>query len=167
MSHDAVGTCAFILQEECKQYGFKFDASLKSVATASKYSDLRVFNLEKVPPLHLFVVHAIHDVSWSKKMINIMICPGLSNNYYQMLQINTFFAAMFMQDAGQYRVPVAKEIKSKIIIYGVLENSDYEENMLFGIGESHDAVLVLFKKLHRRKKHEERFNLGIYKCLQN
>ena len=84
----------------------------KETATQSSKLFSIVLNLKKVPPFHVFVAQAIHDVSRSKKLINIMNCLGISINYHEMLQIDTLLAPKLIQDAGRHCVPVTEEIKS-------------------------------------------------------
>ena len=104
-----------------------------------------VHNFEKVPPLHVFAAQAIHDISRSKKLINIMNRLEISINYHEMLQMDTLLATKLIQDAGQHRVPVAEEIKSNTMIHGVMDNFDHDGNTLSGIGGSRDTVLMLFQ----------------------
>ena len=126
-------------------YRKKSDVIQRKCDTVFQIAFSIVHNLTKVPPLHVFVAQAIHDVSRSKKLINIMNRLGISISYHEMLQIDTLLATKLIQNAGPHRVPVAEEIKSATTISGAMDNFDHEENTLSGIGGSHDTVLVLFQ----------------------
>ena len=112
-------------------YHKKSDVIHKTYDTVFQFLFSIVHNLEKISPLHVFVAQATHDVSRSKKLINIMNCLGISINYHEILNL---LATKLIQDAGQHRVPVAEEIKSNSIIHGAMNN----------FGGSHDTALVLF-----------------------
>ena len=66
-----------------------------------------VHNITKVPPLHIFVTQTVHDLSRSKKLINMINQLGILINYSDMLEIDTFLATKLIEQAGHNRVPVS------------------------------------------------------------
>lgn len=79
-------------------------------------------NLEIGLALYDFIAQAVPDVLRSNKLIKI--------NYHEMIQINALLATNLIRNAGQHRVPVAQEIKSKAIFHRAMNNFDQEEKSL-------------------------------------
>ena len=102
-------------------------------------------NSTKKTPLQIFVAEPIHDISRSKRLINIMNQLGVSTSYKEMLGIDNIAAKRIIQMNRENRVPVAKSMKHFIIIQGAMDDFDHDEATKSGIKGSHDTVLMLFQ----------------------
>ena len=58
--------------------------------------------------------------------------------------------------AGVHRVPVPPSIQPGLLIQGVMDNFDHEENTKSGIGGSHDTILMLFQNPDKDEQDEPR-----------
>ena len=66
-------------------------------------------------------------------------------SYDDLEQVDMAITILIYQ-LGPNRVPVPKNINSSSITHGTMDNFDHDENILLGIGGSHDTILVLFQK---------------------
>ena len=92
-----------------------------------------IHNSTKTTPLQVFVAEAIHDISRSKRLINIMNQLGVSTSYKEMLGIDNIAAKRIIEMTGENRVPVAESMKDSIIIQGAMDNFDHDEATKSGI----------------------------------
>ena len=93
---------------------------------------------KKKTPLHISISETIHNISKSKRLIQIMNILGLSMSHEEMKRA----------DYGLIRngrVPVSTSICSSNIIHGAMGNFDHEEDTNSGIKGSHDTVMVIFQ----------------------
>ena len=81
-----------------------------------------IHNSTKTTPLQVFVAEAIHDISRSKRLINIMNQLGVSTSYKEMLSIDNIAAKRIIEMTGENRVPVAESMKDSIIIHAAMDN---------------------------------------------
>ena len=102
-----------------------------------------IHNSTKIPPLHVFVAETIHDISRSKRLVNMM--NRISISYNEMLTIDNIAAKRIINETGENRVPVSETMRSSTTIQGAMDNFDHEENTLSGIKGSHDTILMLFQ----------------------
>ena len=93
---------------------------------------------KKKTPLHIAISETIHNISKSKRLIQIMNKLGLSMSHEEMER-----ADYGLTRNG--RVPVSTSICSSNIIHGAMGNFDHEEDTNSGIKGSHDTVMVIFQ----------------------
>ena len=79
---------------------------------------------------------------------------GLCISYDDLERVNMCQTQQLIKLAGSCRVPVPENIKRSSIIHGTTENVDHE-NTSFGVGGSHDTILVLFQKSAETEINEE------------
>lgn len=89
-------------------------------------------NSTKVSPQSVVIGQAVHDISRSKKLIEMLHRLGICINYKSMLGIDMSAANEIIRKTGEYRVPVDETIQSNAIIQGAMDNFDHDENTLSG-----------------------------------
>ena len=86
-----------------------------------------VHDSRKVSPLSILVSESLHDLTKSKKLIEIFNRLGLCINYKAMQNIDVNTSKRIIDSAGENRVPVVESIIEDLI-NGVMDNFDHEEN---------------------------------------
>ena len=81
-----------------------------------------IHNSTKIPPLHVFVAETIHDISRSKRLVNMMNRLGVAISYNEMLTIDNIAAKRIINETGENRVPIAETMRSSTIIQGAMDN---------------------------------------------
>jgi len=71
-----------------------------------------VHNASKVSPASVWIAEAIHDITKSKKLIEILHRLGICVYYKEVLHIDTGIAEKIIDKAGENRVPVSDTITS-------------------------------------------------------
>ena len=87
----------------------------------------------------------IHNISKSKRLIQIMNKLGLSMSHEEMERVDYGLTHKIIKQAGNGRVSVSTSIFSSNIIHGAMGNFDHEEDTISGIKGSHDTVMVIFQ----------------------
>ena len=91
-----------------------------------------VQNATKVSPLSIWIAETVHDITRSKKLIEILHRLGICVPYKEVLDIDAGIAEEVIEKTGENRVPVSDSIKSSDIVQGAMDNFDHEENTLSG-----------------------------------
>ena len=104
-----------------------------------------IHNGQRKTPLHTILSQSIHDTCKSKSSIRMFNRLVLCISYDDLEQVDMAITILIYQ-LGPNRVPVPKNINSSSITHGTMDNFDHDENILLGIGGSHDTILVLFQK---------------------
>ena len=86
-----------------------------------------VHDSSKVSPLSILVSESLHDLTKSKKLIEIFNRLGISINYKAMQNIDANTSKRIIDSAGENRVPVVESIIEDLL-NGVMDNFDHEEN---------------------------------------
>ena len=86
-----------------------------------------VHDSRKVSPLSILLSESLHDLTKSKKLIEIFNRLGLCINYKAMQNIDSNTSKRIIDSAGENRVPVVDSIIEDLI-NGVMDNFDHEEN---------------------------------------
>ena len=100
---------------------------------------------KKKTPLHIAMSETIHNISKSKRLIQIMNKLGLSMSHEEMERADYGLTHKIIKQAGNGRVPVSTSICSSNIIHGAMGKFDHEEDTNSGIKGSHDTVMVIFQ----------------------
>lgn len=96
-------------------------------------------------PLHIGLAQTIHEMTRSKLLLKIMNRLGMTVSYDALERHNVVLASRILSYGGSTGVPLPKEIKPNVPIRAAMDNFDYQEQTLSGIGGSHDTVLVIFQ----------------------
>ena len=91
-----------------------------------------VHNATKVSPASVWIAETVHDVTRSKKLIEILHRLGICVHYKEVLNIDTAIAENIIDKTGENRVPVSDSITSTDIVQGAMDNFDHDENTLSG-----------------------------------
>lgn len=89
-------------------------------------------NSNKVSPQSVIIAETVHDLTRSKKLVEMLNRLGMCINYKSLLDIDISTANRIIAEAGTNRVPVGPSITSNAIIQGAMDNFDHEENTLSG-----------------------------------
>lgn len=90
-------------------------------------------NSVKVSPQSIMIVQAVHNLSRSKKLIEMLHRPRIWINYKSLLNFVIAAANHIIQKTGENRVPVEDSILPNAIIQGAWpDHFDHEENTLSG-----------------------------------
>jgi len=89
-----------------------------------------VHNSTKVSPQSILIAQAVHDLTRSKKLIDMLHRLGICITYKSLLSIDIAAANRIIEKTGVNRVPVGDSPNA--IIHGAMDNFDHEENTLSG-----------------------------------
>jgi len=128
----------FPFREQSKQIQRKCDTIFQIVYNL-------VHNSCQVSPQSILVAQAVHDLTRSKKLIDMLHRLGICINYKSLLKIDIAAANRIIQKTGTNRVPVGDSILPSAIIHGAMDNFDHEENTLSG--KWHSLLLVLLLRI--------------------
>ena len=73
-------------------------------------------------------------------------------SYNEVERLDNSLALRTIKKAGIHRVPLPPTIQPGIVIQSAMDNFDHEENTKFGIGGSHDTILMLFQNPDKDKQ---------------
>ena len=106
-----------------------------------------IHNGKRKTPMHVALSEAIHDTCRSKKLIRIMNHLGLCISYEEVERIDTALAQHTIDMTGSHRVPIPSSIVPHELVHGAMDNFDYKENTVSGIGRSHNTIIMLFQNI--------------------
>ena len=96
-------------------------------------------------PVNISLCETIHDACRSKKLIEILGRMGLCMSYNELERIDMVLAERVIAVAQSHHTRVLPIIEASVMIHGVIDNFDHEQNTLSGIGGSHETILMLFQ----------------------
>lgn len=91
-----------------------------------------IHNSIKVSPQSVIIAETVHDLTRSKKLVEMLNRLGICVSYKTVFDINIAAANRIIAEAGTNRVPVGPTIIPGAIIQGAVDNFDHEENTLSG-----------------------------------
>jgi len=89
-------------------------------------------NSSKVSPQSVIISKTVHDLTRSKKLVEMFNHLGICVNYKSLLDIDIAAANRIIAEAGRNRVTVGPSIIPGSIIQGAMDKFDHEENTLSG-----------------------------------
>ena len=69
---------------------------------------------------------------------------GLCISYDEMEKIDTRLGQRTINTAGVNLTPIFSTFKNNVLLHGAMDNFYHDENTPYGIGGSHDTILMVF-----------------------
>ena len=85
-------------------------------------------------PLHVGLAQSIHDTCRSKQLIQVMNRLGICISYDEMERIDFGLAENVIRRTETGKVPISPNIQQSMLVQGVMDNFDHEENTASGKG---------------------------------
>lgn len=98
-----------------------------------------VHDSSKMSPLSILIAECLHDLTKSKKLIEIFNRLGICINYKGMQNIDSNTSKRIIDTAGENRVPVEYSINSEDLVNGAMDNFNHLEDTRSGI------ILIFFR----------------------
>ena len=97
--------------------------------------------------MHVARSEASHDKCRSEKLIQIMNHLCLCISYDEVERSDNALVQHTIDMASSHPVPLPSSIVPHGLVHEAMGNFDHKENAVFGIGASHDTILMLFQNI--------------------